>query len=210
MSRFDLGGTRVNRLTKTEIIFWNSGNAILRGSDLVESDPLRFDFPDKSIVVDFKISKYSRTANNFMASIDSRQSNSVEISFDYLDPNDGAKIDILHTSSTKSPQAAGVIRGVPKVARDWGPQASRLEVKLRRLRRRTSKLTVVLVGSIGLIGLVYSEFVLIFAPPWHRDTAWMPPLAVVSVLYLGLGWMDWRRTRRRYPKSLRAVDLEPE
>jgi hypothetical protein len=100
-------GTPVDRLTKTQIVFWNSGNLILRGSDIVQSEPLRFDFPNGSTVVDVGISRYSRAANNCTAGIDPLRPNSVLFLFDYLDPNDGVVIAILHTSSVKKSAGFG-------------------------------------------------------------------------------------------------------
>lgn len=93
--RFD--GRPVERLTKTHIVFWNSGKVILRGSDIVDLDPLRCDFSDESQVLAVRVLKSSRPTNQFAAKIDSGKLNRILLAFDYLDPGDGVLLEILHT-----------------------------------------------------------------------------------------------------------------
>jgi hypothetical protein len=68
-------GQRVERLTKTSLLLWNSGNEILQGSSIVASDPLRFEFPANSMIIDADIVKVTRSANNCTVRIDDENRN---------------------------------------------------------------------------------------------------------------------------------------
>src|SRR5208282_4573761 len=94
-------GQRVDRLTKTQIMLWNSGNQIVRGEDIVAADPLRFQFSEDAVVLDSKIIRYTREVST---TNDSQRPNCAFLTFDYLDPQDGAIIEILHTARERSPQ----------------------------------------------------------------------------------------------------------
>ena len=118
------GGRTVERLTKTHIVFWNSGTATLRGTDLVDTDPLRCEFSNDSEVLAVRVLKSSRPTNQFTAIIDPQKQNRVLMRLDYLDPEDGAAVEVLHTDTRRYPKIFGSIRGVPRGVLDWGRIAS--------------------------------------------------------------------------------------
>jgi hypothetical protein len=113
-------GDAVEQLTKTSIIFWNSGNRTIPGSDIVKDDPIRFEFTDKSRVLDVSVSKSTRSVNQIRALQVADHLNWVLIDFDFLDGGDGAAIEVLHTDAKLYPKVAGTVRGIPKGILDWG------------------------------------------------------------------------------------------
>lgn len=113
-------GDPVPRLTRVQIMFWNSGATILRGSDIVQDDPLRFSFEAPGAIIDASIVKLTREINKFAVAISKERPNELLCSFDYLDPSDGVTIDLLHTAELGRPVCRGSIRGVPAGVKDWG------------------------------------------------------------------------------------------
>ncbi|MCZ7385872.1 MAG: hypothetical protein O8C63_14165 [Candidatus Methanoperedens sp.] len=113
-------GRSVPRLTKTHIILWNSGKAMLDGKNIVPDDPLRFEFRKGAQVLRSNVLKVTRESNKFTAMINSDSPNNVICNFDYLDAGDGAVIELLHTNEGRYPKIRGTIRGVPKGILNWG------------------------------------------------------------------------------------------
>lgn len=113
-------GAPVQRLTKTNLIFWNAGTDTLRWSDVVNTDPLRMVFDDEAEILRAKIVKSTRDINACNLVDDQNDKSKILIEFDFLDPGDGVSIELLHTSKQRSPSFLGSIRGVPEGVVNWG------------------------------------------------------------------------------------------
>lgn len=195
-------GQRVDRLTKTTVIFWNSGNQIIRGSDIVITDRLRIEVSDAAVIVDSSILTRTRTTNNFATNIDVLQPNRLWLTFDYLDPRDGVEIEILHTSSELFPTVLGTIRGVPLGVLDWSPvrpeDLSPIPLVLAQISPR------VYAGINVIVGLM------ILSTNYHMGiTSRLDVLMCFAgifsiILGSGIFWLE----RRRFPKSLRRSHLK--
>lgn len=109
-------GVKVNQLVRSTIILWNSGNQTFRKADLVDSDPLRVEIPSGRILSS-RITSVTRSVNAFNVLIQESNPSLASISFDYMDPRDGATIELVHTSEA-NPILLGTIRGLPR-----GPRA---------------------------------------------------------------------------------------
>ena len=192
-------GKSIPRLTETYIIFWNSGKAILDGEGIASDDPLRLKFSENAEVLRVRVLKVTRTANKFIAEINSSSQNEVIYSFDYLDPGDGATIEILHTAQERYPKVQGTIRGVPKGVLDWGLIPP----------YRSSALKKEIFSSI--FPLFFGIFLIVSGP------SFFPPLVkwvmvglgiflVLSSSLLLLGNLLFGR--RRFPKVLATEDIE--
>jgi hypothetical protein len=143
-------GQAVDRLTKTHIVFWNSGKALVRGSDIVKDDLLRCEFSEGSRVLEARVLKVTPPTNKFGAETDSNVPSKVVLTFDYLDPNDGAVVEILHTDTKRYPDIKGTVRGVPKGIVDWGRIPP---LRSRALRFPFSQLRTFLYAAIA-VGLL--------------------------------------------------------
>lgn len=113
-------GTKVNRLTKTIIVFWNNGTETIDGKDVVVTDPISFSFSDDEKIISQKIIRNTRNVNNPKLSTPVGIVNSAILNFDFLDPNDGVTIEFLHTDTKRYPKVSGTIKGVPSGIYDAG------------------------------------------------------------------------------------------
>ncbi len=209
-------GRSVPRLSKTYVVLWNSGNATLNGEDIVTDDVLRFEFNQNAEVLTVGIPKRTREANKFRAAIDATSRNNVGYAFDFLDPGDGAVMELLHTDQKYSPKMKGTIRGVPKGVLDWGrvfpvqildiPFLSKIvNVSLRLDPKGLFRLalfsgTVVLV--MGLIILLIPAV----SDSMTKDVGWVL-IGVGAIYILLMAVVLWTVARRQPPKSLVLEDI---
>lgn len=210
-------GAKVPRLVVTQIVIWNAGNATIRGEDLVQSDPLRFTFSGDSRVLRVRVLNVSRSVNDLKAETHPSESNVVTLRFDYLDENDGAVLEVLHTGEGRFSAARGSIKGVPKGVLDWGV------IRVARRLRIPPLISIdyrVVAGVMTGIGLL-PAFIGAFAP---LGRAWFPEIATsigapldspTKWIFIGVGlfyafsgaFLFWSG-RRRFPKRLNTSHLE--
>jgi len=109
----------VPRVSLVTAYFWNDGRETLYGRQIVEDDPLRFEFAVPSEVLKAHVVSCTREVNKFRVETASgfEPPNLVKIYFDYLDPGDGARIEIHHTSKEQYPKLQGSLRAIPKGVR---------------------------------------------------------------------------------------------
>jgi len=211
-------GTEVERLTKTTIVIWNNGTEVLSGEDIVESDLLRFSFPEGSNILSFNIIKNTRDTNDFFLSKDEGRNNELVINFSYLDPQDGATIEILHDSENRYPEIIGTIKGIPKGVEDLGrvysnkPVNAKPRFNLIFLNRKLIFWTAIIMGlSLFILGLLPNGIVEIALNEKAIENKGSLKIAFVitGALYTLLpASMLWYR-REKYPKALKVDAIEP-
>jgi hypothetical protein len=199
---------KVERLTKTYVILWNSGRATVNGNNIVCDDPLRLVFTDDSEVLSARVVRFTRQSNKFRADINTNSANQVIYGFDYLDAGDGATIELLHTDDKRYPEVQGSIRGVPKGVLNWG--------RIIPSRRQNVPFPFANLRMVVIFGLVSGIFLTALAVlgPILPEPFYVEPGGIrwffvafglfyssVFVFYL------WIR-RRRFPKSLSIEDTE--
>lgn len=101
----------VPRVNKTLLYIWNSGRKTADGADIVASDPLRVALPDDTRVLRARLLRVTREVNG--VAVHQEAVNEALISFDFLDPGDGATIEVLHTGGAVQRQLKGTIKGIP-------------------------------------------------------------------------------------------------
>lgn len=106
------GSKEVPKVVKTSVVLWNDGNTTLSTNQITASDPLRIEIHGESELLDVDVSRVSREVNAFTANISPNSPSTIDISFDYLDPKDGALIRILHTKEVDF-NVKGTLRGLP-------------------------------------------------------------------------------------------------
>ncbi|GIO34662.1 MULTISPECIES: hypothetical protein [Paenibacillus] len=109
----------ITRLIKTQIVIWNSGQKTIDGNEIVIDDQLKFSF-DSSEVLSCNIVLPSREINKCVVKKDEMYLNSFYFNFDFLDPKDGAVIEILHTGEEVYPKFSGSIKGMKDRIRNRG------------------------------------------------------------------------------------------
>lgn len=106
-------GTKVPKVTLSRIAVWNSGNQTLTGDQIVDGDPLLIVTSEGSEILEASILKSTRQVNEFSCARVTDVPNEAYCRFDYLDPQDGALIQIIHTGTDKV-QVVGTLRGIRK------------------------------------------------------------------------------------------------
>jgi uncharacterized membrane protein YbaN (DUF454 family) len=120
-------GRELELVTKSIVTFWNSGNATIEGGKIVATSPLRIVTSEGSEILDAAVSTATREANRFTVKLRDNLPNELECSFDYLDPNDGVIVSVLHTGNWRV-NVVGDIQGIPSGPSDAGePLESRLD-----------------------------------------------------------------------------------
>lgn len=104
-------GKRIENFTATKIAFWNAGNDTINSDDITSTNPLTINITEGYKILNAKILQVIEPANQF--EIDIIDDMSIGIHFDYLDKNQGAIIQLLHTGkSEKDIEIKGKIKGV--------------------------------------------------------------------------------------------------
>jgi hypothetical protein len=202
----------VTQLTKTYLVIWNPGKALIRGSDIVAGDPPRCEFSSDSEILDVRIVKATKTTNKASATISQEKTSEAHFTFDYLDPEDGVVLELLHTAPQRFPTVTGSVRGMTRGIENWGriratvftvpPPFSILYrlVKNKALVFNTFQLSLVTVAAAGLYFAIF--------PVGSTDAASRAGPAVMAALYFGLATFIFWTRRRRFPKALNISDFE--
>jgi hypothetical protein len=150
-------GRSVPRITKSFVVVWNDGSTTLDGKQIVEDDPLRIVVSEGSEILDVATLKASRDAIKFSTVVSPKIPNEIRCNFEWLDPEDGALIQILHCGESKL-GFAGIIRGLPKGLNYEGVISTRLESKrpMTRFDLVMSKLATLLsvTGVLLFVGFM--------------------------------------------------------
>ena len=104
-------GVEVPKVTLTKVAIWNSGNTTLSAADIVGADPLRIVLSAGSRVLEAALLVRTRDVNALTLNTRRHIDNELECRFDYLDPGDGAVIQLIHTGTTNV-HVVGTLRGV--------------------------------------------------------------------------------------------------
>lgn len=120
-------GQKVENVTVTTVAFWNGGNETMNGSDVATTDPISF-----RVKNDFRILEAivvsMQDASNKIDLTRSRDERSVRLDFEYLDRNQVAVLQVIHTGkSSNDITISGTVKGAGKPERAL---ASRNEVIL--------------------------------------------------------------------------------
>jgi hypothetical protein len=111
--KLSFAGKAVKAVFKSTVIFFNKGKDTIRKSDITKDVLIKFEGAE--ILRDPIIKRISRDANEFQATkIHGTNDNSIKLDFLYLDKDDGAVLEILHTEC-KEIELLGNIIGVNSI-----------------------------------------------------------------------------------------------
>lgn len=85
-------GRYIKSFTRSLITFWNSGNETLDKKDRIDADPFQINI-DPNLVLEIRIVDVRKRGNNFSVR---HGQNSILVEFDFMDPGDGALLDLRH------------------------------------------------------------------------------------------------------------------
>ena len=152
---------------------------------------IRFEENVEILSVDIK--SIQRTENKISIFKDEKYRNQAILFFDFLDCNDGATIEILHTGCARtSVKLEGVIKGVPKGVK---PNLNTLE-KLK-INSKTPKL---LIFITGLVCLISSILISILIP--HEPSPFAYIFILIGGAFLGMMILTLLASKKKCPKIL--------
>lgn len=99
----------INNLTISNYAIWNSGNTLINGTDIVDTQRLRLISDDETKFLEAKIVSEVETSNKFR--IIEQLDNEILLDFDYVDKNEGIVIQVIHTGEKDSINAQCKIKG---------------------------------------------------------------------------------------------------
>ena len=209
------GGRPVPALVKAYVAIWNDGRRTLDGADIASADPLRIDFEDETEVLRVRLVQRTREVNCVTCE---PKDSTLYLAFDFLDPGDGALIEILHTSARATPKVMGTIKGVPdgftRRGRIPPPETAFRDVKNDRrfmgahVSPHSPKLwTLIGMPVIGIGLLVSVTAFLIPEDVWVRAFS-RPVFLTISALYIAFGGFLLWYGRSRIPGKVVPGDGE--
>ncbi|WP_430468852.1 hypothetical protein [Vreelandella titanicae] len=214
-------GRPVERLTKTTLILWNNGTEVLDGKNIVETDPLIMAFLDGDSILSYKILKQTKDANKIHVEKNNENLSQLKIMFEYLNPNDGLILEILHDSEKRYPKITGSIKGVPKGFLDLGSVYEDKQAKIKGPLGIVLSKTRILFGVTVALGLGLMLFGLLpeglrqVVVKFPSDAESVKSIAEQPLFFIVLGgvyaampiYFLWSR-RKKYPKNLYVEEVE--
>lgn len=106
---------QIENLTITKILFWNRGYETINRLDIPQLDPLTIRVKNGLEILDAKIIYMNNPANQFSL-IFSDDISYITLEFDYVDKDEGAIVQVMHTGTSESDvQISGTIKGAGKL-----------------------------------------------------------------------------------------------
>ena len=190
-------GQPIPNLTATRLAFWNAGRETIRKADVVPAEPLHIVVTDPHTILECAIIQTVRPANEFEIVI-AHDQRSVNITFEYVDRNEGCMVQVLHTATESSDvKFIGRVMGAgpPRRVSPGPPIIRSLLSGPRRARRRV---TIVLFN--WLFPAVILVLILIRDKPESPEefAVWRRLIIITAVLQVGYFWIAavlswWRR-----------------
>jgi len=144
-------GRQVQNLAVSRVILWNAGRETIQDSDVPKAAPMLIQPVGNCSILDVRIVAQNNPASNFR--ISKNRNGSASFQFEYMDKNQGAVIQVVHTgTSSRELDVTGTVKGAGNLIR------KDLTIQPARLARRQG---IVGVGVI-LIGLAEVAITLAF------------------------------------------------
>ena len=137
------GGKQVQNLTVTRVILWNAGRETIRDTDVATSAPIVIRPVGSCSILDARVVQENNSASKF--SISTGPHPEVRCQFEYLDRDQGAVVQVVHTGKSSSDlEIAGTIKEAGKLVRK--------KLQIQAFRERTQRY---IVGASGLFLAVF-------------------------------------------------------
>ncbi len=203
------GGEIVQRVTKTRVIVWNSGNTTIEGDKIANSDPLRASVAENNRILRVELIKQSRPVNNVRFTT---KDNDALVDFDFFDQNDGFVVEIIHSGTRRELKWLGTVRGIPEGFSTFSSNnpierlVRHLPAKFVRSLGLAAPVIAVVLGAALALGGLFNDQINAVSPGlnWPLETKPGPNWSMVgtgtvyALLPLTMLWMR----RRRFPAAL--------
>lgn len=100
-------------VSSSEFVIWNSGNSVITKSVLATKEPLRIEFSREIQLLRYQVVASNNPINNIELKTDSEYPNCILI--DFIEKNEGARIEILHTGDKNDVREKGKLIGVKSI-----------------------------------------------------------------------------------------------
>jgi hypothetical protein len=183
--------------TITKILFWNDGKETIRLDDIAQEDPLEINVAEDARILDIRAIQRKPPTNGFEVNLSDDQL-SATLGFDYIDKDEGAVIQVIHTGrSGKEISLRGRVAGAGNPNYRGFTEAT-MPSFIRLLFRNISinQYRRLIVASLILAGVFLSIF--FFVRSNKSDIFF--PLSIMA-LYLG---MTIPYLRKKFPDSFDA------
>lgn len=154
--------SKIDSMTITKYAIWNSGNEVLQLNDIVKLKPLKIISKDEKVeILDARVVSQTEESNCFQ--ITEYDSKMVNIKFDYIDPKDGACVQIVHTGKVSGLEEQGKIKGGHFVKK-YIIDKRKKEVSKKRSKNRIYLLMTVdvILAMVSLFAMMVIVFFRVF------------------------------------------------
>ena len=184
-------GKPIENLTATKIAFWNAGRDTINSQDIASTDPLTVHVKKGCKILDTKVLYMKNLVNRFSITTADDLSN-ITLNFEYLDKEEGAIIQILHTGkSSEDIEIRGTIKGAGKPVQKHVPKLREAVPILPSLTDKMRRLIFAL--------LIFIIPIPVFVRTFLGDDIY---LKVAGVIFLIFYWgMGFKVIKRRLPKG---------
>jgi len=201
-------GKKIETATVTRVLFWNAGRETIHRADIAEADPLIITTKEGCEILDARVTQMKKPANLFNAVLG--EGSKVRIGFDYIDKNEGAVIQLIHTGrSSDDIQVLGTIKGAGRPVYRPAPAPTSLfpsDSLSRLLRPRMRCVGIAMI----LAGVAFSMMILSLRLPFTTslntaDYSAIFTASLFAILYCGSGAS---LLIRRIPAGFDAFETE--
>lgn len=203
-------GSLVESVFSSEFVIWNSGNSVITKSALATKEPLRIEFSREIQLLRYQVVASNNPINNIELKTDSEYPNCILIDFDFIEKNEGARIEILHTGDKNDVREKGKLIGVKSIF----SKQKKLSRKKKKSQKTFSKkaldvillLLSLLFPIMILLMIIYSfasPEAFISTPRPFRDSSspWVMRIMGFSVICVFI--FQYINQRPPYPSSLK-------
>ena len=229
-ARMSYRGKDIMALSRTVFVVWNHGFDVLKGTDIVESDPLRLEFDDANVIraqvlastegargvgVVFGADGAPGEPSQSLSAVSGAAGKnlSIRICYDYLSRGHGFVLDATY-AGTRQPRLTGTSVGLPGRPKSLGTYRSLLNrstgVEAAALRAPWIRtLQIILLPTIltSMLAMVALD-ILPDSEPWAltAKTLAAPVFAASFIVYIQMGFvLPLWLTRRKFPAALRRT-----
>lgn len=168
----------LDNLTVSKFHLWNSGTDIIKREDISDLDKLRVEFPKHVQILENRIIKESKIANQSKLDTNSSSQNILTINFDYFSKQQGVVFTLIHTGNIKeTPKISGTIKS--------GNILNNIEKKYSRFKYFFDELLPGILISISLV-LVILIANLIVISTWIEWIAGIILFFILGILSISI------------------------
>lgn len=198
-------GEPVENLVSSSFVVWNSGNKVIGKDALKTIEPLRIELNGQSKILNLDIVKINNPTTNISLTPDS-SGKTILLGFDFLEKNNGFRLEVLHTGEAQDISVEGKVIGVTLTNKSNFKLALRKAFSYKVIERMSikslSKTFITISILIYLTTVIWPEFFINTNPDVQKDhLLWLVRFSLIPNIALGILLMY--AVKLPYPASLK-------